>query len=90
MLIYNICLIFTFKHIIRVTGLTEELQVTKRMYQCCLEAEQILKKEKQKAVEDVWTLKAAYSKEMENLLKIQVYIIKYRYLFCLQISTYLI
>lgn len=72
---YNIiciCLIFTFENIIRVTGLTEELQVIKRMYQCCLEAEQILKKEKQKAVEDVWTLKAAYSKEMENLLQIQV------------------
>lgn len=72
---YNIIcvrLIFTFKYIIRVTGLTEELQVIKRMYQCCLEAEQILKKEKQKAVEDVWTLKAAYGKEMENLLKIQV------------------
>ncbi|XP_022173371.1 centrosomal protein of 290 kDa-like isoform X2 [Myzus persicae] len=58
-------------NVIKVTGLTEELQVIKRMYQCCLEAEQMLKKEKQKAVEDVWTLKAAYSKEMENLLKIQ-------------------
>ncbi|KAL4149414.1 hypothetical protein QTP88_003367 [Uroleucon formosanum] len=58
-------------NVIKVTGLTEELQVIKRMYQCCLEAEQILKKEKQKAVEDVWTLKAAYGKEMENLLKIQ-------------------
>lgn len=76
----HIYLIFTLKHIIRVTGLTEELQVIKRMYQCCLEAEQMLKKEKQKAVEDVWTLKAAYSKEMENLLKIQVHI-KYTYLF---------
>jgi len=42
------------------------------MYQCCLDGEQVLKKEKQKAVEDVWTLKATYSKEMENLLKIQV------------------
>jgi len=70
----KVCLIFTCIHfIIRVTGLTEELQVTKRMYQCCLEAEQTLKKEKQKAVEDVWTLKAAYSNEMENLLKIQVH-----------------
>lgn len=83
MRIYNVHIYFilfylqmfniSFKHIIRVTGLTEELQVIKRMYQCCLEAEQILKKEKQKAVEDVWTLKAAYSKEMENLLKIQVH-----------------
>jgi len=51
------------------------------MYQCCLEAEQNLKKEKQKAVEDVWTLKAAYSKEIENLLKIQVH--KKIYLFIL-------
>ncbi|CAI6368037.1 unnamed protein product [Macrosiphum euphorbiae] len=58
-------------NVLKVSGLTEELQVNKRMYQCCLEAEQILKKEKQKAVEDVWTLKAAYSKEIENLLKIQ-------------------
>ncbi|XP_060881211.1 centrosomal protein of 290 kDa-like isoform X2 [Metopolophium dirhodum] len=58
-------------NVIKVAGLTEELQVIKRMYQCCLEAEQNLKKEKQKAVEDVWTLKAAYSKEIENLLKIQ-------------------
>lgn len=57
---------------IRVTGLTEELQVTKRMYQCCLDTEQILKKEKQKANEDIWLVKAAYSQEMENLLKIQV------------------
>jgi len=43
------------------------------MYQCCLEGEQVLKKEKQKAIEDVWTLKATYSKEIENLLKIQVH-----------------
>lgn len=57
---------------IRVTGLTEELQVAKRMYQCCLETEQILKKEKQKAIEDIWTIKAANSDVVENLLKIQV------------------
>lgn len=43
------------------------------MYQCCLETEQILKKEKQKAVEDVWAVKAANSVEVENLLKIQVH-----------------
>jgi hypothetical protein len=54
------------------------------MYQCCLEEEQILKKEKQKAVEEVWTLKAAYSKEMENLLKIQVH--KKKYLLTLSIN----
>lgn len=58
--------------LIRVTGLTEELQVTKRMYQCCLETEHILKKEKQKAIEDIWAINAASSNEIENLLKIQV------------------
>lgn len=48
------------------------MQVAKRMYQCCLETENILKREKQKAVEDVWAVKAANSKELESLLKIQV------------------
>lgn len=57
----------------RVTGLTEELQVTKRMYESCLQTEQILKKEKQKAIEDIWAVKANNSFEMENLLKIQVW-----------------
>jgi len=57
---------------IRVTGLTEELQVTKRMYQCCLETEHILKKEKQKAIEDIWAIKTANSNVVENFLKIQV------------------
>lgn len=56
----------------RVTGLTEELQVTKRMYESCIQTEQILKKEKQKAIEDIWAVKAINSLEMENLLKIQV------------------
>lgn len=53
--------------------MTEELQVTKRMYQCCLDMEQMLKKEKQKAIEDIWSIKANYSNEIENLLKIQVH-----------------
>lgn len=52
--------------------MTEELQITKRMYQCCLETEHVLKKEKQKAIEDMWAIKAANSNELENLLKIQV------------------
>lgn len=56
------------------------------MYQCCLEEEQILKKEKQKALEEVWTLKATYSKEIENLLKIQVH--KKIYLFTLSTNLY--
>lgn len=42
------------------------------MYQCCLETENILKKEKQKAVEDAWEVKAAKKNEIEILLKIQV------------------
>jgi len=58
------------------------------MYQCCLDEEQILKKEKQKALEEVWTLKATYSKEIENLLKIQVH--KKIYLFTLSTNLYLI
>lgn len=55
------------------------------MYQCCLEEEQILKKEKQKVLEEVWTLKATYSKEIENLLKIQVH--KKIYLFYKSVSN---
>lgn len=42
------------------------------MYQCCLETEQILRKEKQMAIDDVWAIKAANKNEIENLLKIQV------------------
>lgn len=49
------------------------------MYQCSLDTEQILKKEKQKAVEDTWAIKATYSNEIENLLKIQVPTIKKKY-----------
>jgi hypothetical protein len=52
----------------------EELQVCKRMYQCCLETEQLLKKEKQKAVEDIWAIKTANSNEIEKLLEIQVHL----------------
>ncbi|XP_025411308.1 myosin-8-like isoform X3 [Sipha flava] len=58
-------------NVIKVTGLMEELQVCKRMYQCCLETEQLLKKEKQKAVEDIWAIKTANSNEIEKLLEIQ-------------------
>jgi len=58
------------------------------MYQCCLEEEQILKKEKQKALEEVWALKATYSKEIENLLKTQVH--KKIQLFTLSTNLYLI
>jgi len=58
---------------IRVAGLTEELQVTKRMYQCCLETEYILKKEKENAIENIWAIKTANRKEIENLLKVQVH-----------------
>lgn len=43
------------------------------MYQCCLDTEQILKKEKQKAIEDIWSIKADYSNEIEGLLKVQVH-----------------
>lgn len=42
------------------------------MYQCCLETEQILKQEKQKAVEEIWAIKRAHGEEIKNLLKIQV------------------
>lgn len=58
----------------RVTGLSEELQVCKRMYQCCIETVQLLKKEKQKAMEDIWAIKTANSNEIESLLKIQVHL----------------
>lgn len=57
--------------------MTEELQVTNRMYQCCLDTEQILKKEKQKVIEDIWSIKANYSNEIENLLKVQVHLLKF-------------
>lgn len=46
----------------------------KRMYQCCLETEQLLKKEKQKALEDIWAIKTANNNEIEILLKIQVHL----------------
>lgn len=42
------------------------------MYHCCLETENILKKQIQKAVEDMWAIKAVNKNEIENLLKIQV------------------
>lgn len=42
------------------------------MYQCCLETEHILKKQIQKAVEDIWAVKAVNKDEIEKLLKIQV------------------
>lgn len=58
--------------VLRVAALTEELHVTKRMYECCLDSEQIQKKDKQKAFEDMCAIKTAYSKEIELLLKIQV------------------
>ncbi|XP_050436659.1 centrosomal protein of 290 kDa isoform X2 [Adelges cooleyi] len=58
-------------NVIRVAALTEELHVTKRMYECCLDSEQIQKKDKQKAFEDMCAIKTAYSKEIELLLKIQ-------------------
>lgn len=69
--------------------MTEELQVTKRMYQCCLETEQILKKEKQKAIEDVWAVKASSSDEIENLLKIQVCLYVYKFMFNHKINVHL-
>lgn len=47
------------------------------MYQCCLDTEHILKKEKQKAIEDIWSIKSNYSNEIENLLKIQVNLKRY-------------
>jgi len=56
------------------------------MYQCCLETEQILKKEKQRAIEDIWTIKAANSDEVENLLKIQV---NFKQIFILSINSHL-
>jgi len=56
------------------------------MYQCCLETEQILKKEKQKVIEDIWTIKAANSDEVENLLKIQV---NFKQIFILSINSHL-
>lgn len=76
--ISNICNVYIYPYrsifSTRVTGLSEELQVCKRMYQCCLETEQLLKKEKQKAVEDLRAIKTANSNEIESLLKIQVLI----------------
>lgn len=42
------------------------------MYQCCLETELNLKKEKQKIIDEFWATKAANRNELENLIKVQV------------------
>ncbi|XP_050520658.1 centrosomal protein of 290 kDa isoform X2 [Daktulosphaira vitifoliae] len=56
-------------NVIRVAALTEELQITKRMYDCCLDSEKKIKIEKQKGYEELCTIKKNYSEEIERLLK---------------------
>lgn len=57
------------QYIFRVAAITEELQVTKRMYDCCLDSEKINEIEKQKVFDELCAIKKTHSEEIERLLK---------------------